>query len=44
MERKLLIWKANHRAILSLRTLDEIKVNKEKINSLIIQWINAAQK
>ncbi|MCB1144930.1 MAG: DUF1801 domain-containing protein [Leptospiraceae bacterium] len=42
-ETGLLLWKENDRAIISFKTINEIKDNKTKINNLIVQWINAIQ-
>lgn len=41
-EFNLLIWKENDRAIISFKTIDEIKTNKESIQILVYRWLLAS--
>lgn len=41
-EFKLLMWKENDRAIISLKSIDDIEINKESIQTLIYRWILAS--
>lgn len=41
-EYNLLKWKENDRAIITIKSIDDIEINKESIQTLINRWILAA--
>ncbi|TGL63054.1 DUF1801 domain-containing protein [Leptospira ognonensis] len=42
-ETGLLLWKENDRAIITFKSIEEIKKSKKNINNLIIQWVDATR-